>query len=453
MNRQTNPNLIQEQGTVSREASDSPKIYQTGGWKAHWIVILTTVLYIICYMDSMVMGIVLQPMKVDLGLSDAEAGSVLAIFALGIAVTSYPVSYLIDRWSRKKMIALMAVVWSLFTATTGLAKNFAGVIVSRLFVGAAEAGYSTGGIVMITAAYPSEKHSRMLGIFNAGIPLGQIAGVVIGGVLSANYGWRTPLFIFAPLGIVFGLLALLLKDYKTVKQSDIVPGNEFLKSIAYLLKIRTLRWYYVGWGFMTLMSLTSSWAAPLIMRQTGCKEDVASYLLGAVVAFSIIGALVGGRLGDIWVKKSLRSRLILPAVLCVVSPLVSVAAVLALMSTEQGSGLASIGFIIYAVGITANSVIYMVGLPTLTAANQEVVSPDRKGTSWGLAVLSMFLIGGWSPLVVGGISDVLGGDVWGLAWGIMIVGMCGLVAAFCFYMGSRYFVQDSGKVKDMVIEG
>ena len=453
MDRKSDGDLLQEQAPISQETSDSPKGYQTGGWKAHWILILTSIIYMIGYMDSTVIGIILQPMKVDLGLSDAQAGSVLAVFTLGIAVMSYPVSYLIDRWSRKKMIALMAVLWSIFTATTGFAKNFTGVLVSRLLVGASEAGYTTGGIVMITAAYPPEKHSRMLGIFNVAIPLGQIAGVVIGGVLSANYGWRTPLFIFAPIGIVFGLLALLLKDYKTVKQSDITPGNEFLRSIGYLLKIRTLRWYYAGWGLMTLMSLTSTWAPPLIMRQTGCKEDVVSYLMGVVVAFSIIGALVGGRVGDILVKKSPRSRLILPAIICIASPLISVAAILALMSTAQGSGLAMVGFILYAIGITANAVIYMVGLPTLTAANQEVVSPDRKGTSWGLAVFSMFLIGGWSPLIVGGISDALGGDVWGVASGIMIVGMSGLAAAFCYYMSSRYFVQDSEKVKNMVIEG
>jgi len=454
LDRQSDQNLLQEKDPVSHDRTESPhKGYQTGGWKAHWIVIVATILYTICYMDSTVIGIVLQPMKVDLGLSDAEAGWLLSIFPLGIVVMSYPVSYLIDRWSRKKMIALMVIFWSIFTATTGLAKNFAGALVSRLLVGAGQSGYSTGGIVMITAAYPLEKHSRMLGIFNAGLPLGQIAGMVVGGLLSANYGWRTPFFIFAPIGIVFGLLALLLKDYKTVKQKGNVPGNEFLRSIVYLLKISTLRWYYLGMGFMTLMSLTSSWGAALIMRQTGCKEDVAGYVLGALVAITIIAAVLGGRVGDIWVKKSPRSRLILPAIVCVANPLITAAAVLALMSSAQGSGLATIGFILYFIGSTATAVLYMVALPALTAANQEVVTPDRKGTAWGFAILSMFLIGGWAPLAIGGISDALGGDAWGLASGIMIVGMSGLVAAFCYYMSSRYFVQDSEKVKDMVIEG
>ena len=157
MDRKSDGDLLQEQAPISQETSDSPKGYQTGGWKAHWILILTSIIYMIGYMDSTVIGIILQPMKVDLGLSDAQAGSVLAVFTLGIAVMSYPVSYLIDRWSRKKMIALMAVLWSIFTATTGFAKNFTGVLVSRLLVGASEAGYTTGGIVMITAAYPPGK--------------------------------------------------------------------------------------------------------------------------------------------------------------------------------------------------------------------------------------------------------------------------------------------------------
>ena len=446
---------MQKEGAIPQETPDSPaKGYQTGGWKAHWIVIITAILYMVCYMDSNVMRVVLQPMKVELGLSDTQAGFVLTVLTLSVALFSYPVSYLIDHWSRKKMIALMAIFWSIFTFTTGLSKNYAGVLFSRMFVGVGESGYSVGGTVMITAAYPPDKHSRMLGIFNAAIPVGMTLGIVAGGVLSANYGWRTPFFIFAPIGIVFGISALFLKDYKTVKPSDNASGSGFLKSIGYLLKIKTLRWYYVGWGFMTLMSLSTAWLPALMMRQAGIKEDVASYFMGAAVLFSVIGSLVGGRMGDTWVKKSLRSRLVLPAIICVACAIIQVAAMLALMSTVQGSGVLSIGFITFAILATAFAFLYFVGLPTLTAANQEVVTPDHKGTAWGFAIFSMYLLGGaWAPLTVGGISDAIGGNAWGLAAGIMVVSAGGLIAAFCYYMSSRHFVQDSEKVKGMLIEG
>ena len=455
MDKKSDRNLSQQEVPISQDTSGvAANEYQTGGWNAHWIVIVTSILCVVCFMDGNVLGVVLQPMKVDLGLSDSEVGFVQTVQALSVALFAYPVSYLIDRWSRKKMVALMAIFWSIFTFTTGLSKNYAGVLSSRMFVGAGEAAYSTGGTVMITAAYPTEKRGRMLGIFNAAIPIGVTLGVVAGGVLSANYGWRTPFFVFAPIGIVFGLVALFLKDYKTVKQSNIAPGIGFFGSIGYLLKVRTLPWYYLGRGLMTLMTMATVWLPALMMRQAGIKEDIASYFLGGSVAFAVVGSLVGGRVGDTWVKKNPRSRLMLPVIIYFSCSLLQVAAVLMLMSTAQGSGVFTAGFIAFAVMGAVGSFLYYAGLPTLTVASQEVVTPDRRGIAWGAAILCMYLLGGaWSPLMVGGISDAMGGNAPGLAAGYMIVSAGGVLAAFCYYMSSRYFVQDSEKVKDIVIEG
>ena len=128
MSRKPDGNVSQPPIPNSLEATDGQvKGYQTGGWKAHWIVIVTFILSVVCFMDSNVMRVVLQPMKVELGLSDAEAGFVLTVLTLSVALFAYPVSYFIDRWSRKKMLTLMAIFWSIFTFTTGLSKNSAGV--------------------------------------------------------------------------------------------------------------------------------------------------------------------------------------------------------------------------------------------------------------------------------------------------------------------------------------
>jgi uncharacterized membrane protein YdjX (TVP38/TMEM64 family) len=125
-----------------------------------------------------------------------------------------------------------------------------------------------------------------------------------------------------------------------------------------------------------------------------------------------------------------------------------------LMSTVQGSGVFTIGFLGFAIMGAVGTFLYYMGLPTLNATTQEVVTPDRKGIAFGAAILSMYLLGGaWSPLMVGSISDAVGGNAWGVAAGYMVVSTGGVLAAVCYYMSSRYFVQDSEKVKDMVIEG
>jgi len=109
------------------------KEYKTGGWRAHYVLIICTLLYAINYMDRQVFSAVLQPMKVELGLSDAQCGLVATIFTLGMALFSFPIAHMVDRWSRKKAVGIMAILWSGFTFATGMASNFisAGVPIRR----------------------------------------------------------------------------------------------------------------------------------------------------------------------------------------------------------------------------------------------------------------------------------------------------------------------------------
>jgi len=102
----------------------------------------------------------------------------------------FPIAYLIDRWSRRKAIGLMAILWSIATFTTGLAKNFTGVLIPRFFVGLGEAGFVPGGTAMISASYPKEKRGWAMGIFHIAIPLGAAAGVILGGIISVRWGRR-----------------------------------------------------------------------------------------------------------------------------------------------------------------------------------------------------------------------------------------------------------------------
>src|SRR5512137_1603629 len=91
------------------------KEYRTGGWSAHYILIVCTLLYAINYMDRQVFSVILQPMKIELGLTDAECGLASTVFILGMALFSFPVAHMVDRWSRRKSIGIMAMLWSAFT--------------------------------------------------------------------------------------------------------------------------------------------------------------------------------------------------------------------------------------------------------------------------------------------------------------------------------------------------
>jgi MFS family permease len=356
-----------------------------------------------------------------------------------------PILFFVDRWSRKKMLFLMAVAWSIFTYLTGLAKNFIGILLPRMFVGVGEAGFSGAGTAMITAAYPKNKHGMMLGIFNVGITVGSALGMIIGGIVSVQLGWRYAFFIFAIPGIILGICALFLKDYKTVSDSALGSGlKSFFQSISTLIKIPTLRWFFLGYGLLLLMSQAQMyWTVPLVMREFNIKEDTAGLILSIGIPLAVLGALIGGWFSDFWHKKNRKGRMLLPAWTALISAVFLAAAFPILSLNWQVAGALA----------TVYGFVYYIGMPALGAVSQEVIPPAHKGLSWGMTIFCMYMLGGaWSPWAVGGISDILGGGASGLTWALLFSCIGGLGAAICFFMGSKTYVADADKVKDAVLE-
>ena len=416
--------------------------YETGGWKAHYVLIVCTLLYVVNYMDRQVFSVILQPMKIDLGLTDAQCGLASTVLIFGMAFFSFPVAYLVDRWSRRKALTLMAVFWSIATFATGLARNFAAVLIPRFFVGLGEAGFVPGGTAMISASYPKEKRGWAMGIFHIAIPLGAAAGVILGGILSVRMGWRMPFLLFAIPGVILGILSFFMKDYKSAEQPDTAGGIKSLfVALVDVLKLPTMRWYYLGLGIAVFM--TSSvlvWLPSLMIRMMNISEATAGLITGGIGLAAIIGAPLGGFLADFWQKRNPRGRMYIPVVAYLIAGVVLVVVILTNFS---------------AVGI-ALAVCYGIAtamaMPAIAAISQDVVPVAHKGLSMGLAVFAQYMLGGaWGPYIVGAVSDKLGGGAEGLGKAVMICGIFGIIAGVLFFVAARTYPQDMQKVKDEAI--
>ena len=416
--------------------------YKTGGWRAHYVLIVCTLLYVINYMDRQVFSVILQPMKIDLGLTDAQCGLASTVLILGMAFFSFPISYLIDRWSRRKAIGIMAILWSGFTFATGMAKNFAGVLIPRAFVGLGEAGFVPGGTAMISASYPKERRGWAMGIFHIAIPLGAAAGVILGGIISAKMGWRAPFLFFAIPGVILGILAFFMKDYKTVEQPQNTGGlKSFFIALVDVLRLPTMRWYYPALGIAVFM--TSSvlvWLPSLMMRILNISEAKAGLITGGIGLAAIIGAPLGGFLADYWQKKNPRGRMYIPVVAYIFGGVLLIIVIITRFS-PLGIGLA----VFY--GILA-----AMAMPAIAAISQDVVPVAHKGLSMGLAIFAQYMLGGaWGPYIVGIVSDQLGGGAQGLSIAVMLCGVFGIVAGVLFFIAARTYPEDLQKVKDEAI--
>ena len=415
-----------------------PAAYKTGGWSAHYILIICTLLYVINYSDRQVFSVVLQPMKVELGLSDAQCGLAQTIFILGMALFSFPIAFLVDRWSRNKTIGIMALLWSLFTFLTGFARSFTSLIIPRSLVGVGEAGFTAGGVAMVSAAYPHDKRARVLGVFNIGIPLGAALGMIVGGAISAAMGWRWAFYVLAFPGVILGILAFFMRDYKTShSQTGEKVKVNFWKSIGDLLKIRSLRWYFLGYGVLNFMTVSALvWMPALMMRLTGMNEAQAGVIVGGWGLTAIIAAPLGGYFADLWQKKTGKGRLHLPATVTILAAVF----LLVIILLKLGPVGIALGFLY---GMLA-----VMGSPALNSISQDVVPAAHKGLSMGMAVFGSYMLGGaWGPLVVGAISDGLGGGAEGLTTALLITCVAGFLGGIILLIAARTYPADMEKVR------
>ena len=413
-------------------------------FQRHSILVICFLLYMINFMDRQVLSVVLEPMRQDLGLNDSQAGLLQSGFFLSMALLTLPASYMVDRWSRRKALALTAVVWSVFTYVTGMGKSFMGVLLPRMLTGIGEAGFPPAGSAMISAAYSPQARSRVLGIFSAAIPLGAALGTILGGYLAQHYGsWRTPFFIFAVPGVILGIAALFLKDYKTVRDTDETGrGRSAFSSLAALFKIPTLKWLYLGYALQLAMTMAFIvWGPAFLMRAHNMDVAKAGAVMGVIGLLGVIGAPLGGVIADLWQKRNPRGR--------IYTALAAILLSSGLMTLTLHFNLSGIGLVFGAV----LGVFLAMGIPAINSISQDVVNPALKGISWGMAGLVAMLCGAaWAPWAVGVMSDLMSGGAAGLKSAMMLMPLCGLVAAVLFWIASKPYPADLARVEGASLE-
>ena len=155
----------------------------------------------------------------DLGLSDSEVGLLGSVVLLGMAVLMLPLAYLADRWSRSKLIALMALLWSACSIVSGTAQNFTLLLCARFGLGVGEASFAPTATSLLTSWCRRSRWGLVLGFFNTALSLGIFCGSVLSGYLGVRYGWRFALVALGLPGICLGLLALTIPDPKLASKA------------------------------------------------------------------------------------------------------------------------------------------------------------------------------------------------------------------------------------------
>ena len=287
---------------------------------------------------------------------------------------------------------------------------------------------------MISAIFPEEKRGRVLGIWNASIPLGSAIGIILGGVIAEHLGWRHAFGIVAIPGVIVAILFFWVRDYRTVElvqRADLGTGDRVEMSRADVVHqfTRTRSLIFTNLGFASCVFVTTallSWLPSYFHRVEGIAMGKASMKAGSIMFMAIIGAPLGGFLADKWYEKRKRARLLFPSLTSIVTTIILFVAFMFLDGSVRYGAL-------LAAGITAVAFV-----PSGVAVTQDVVHPGLRAISLSICVIVQHILGSsLGPIFVGVLSDR-----YDIKTALTFLPLFTLLAGILFLIGSIFYEGD-----------
>lgn len=394
-----------------------------------YTLFMLVVVFTSSHVDRQIMGILGQPIKESLMISDTQLGLLTGImFAVFYATLGMPMAMWADRNNRRNLIAFSVFLWSLMTALCGLASNYLQLLLLRIGVGVGEAGSNPPSHSMIADLYPPERRSTAMAIFGTGVNWGILLGFLVGGWVNEFFGWRAAFLIVGVPGIALALLVRFTvpeppRGIAVEASANALPSAAPPQAPLFTEVVR----FMVGHGILRHLIFASAlvafagyaaviWVPVYLVRIHSLGTGMVGTYLALIVGFGgAAGILLAGRLAD-RLSAGLGSQW-LPWIVALAN-LISLPFLLwtFLAPTAQG---ALVGFAVPAMLAT----VYVA--PSFALIQNEVPVPMRAVA----AAINLFItniIGlGLGPFSVGFFSDLFAS--WAgeesLRYGLMVTGV------------------------------
>jgi predicted MFS family arabinose efflux permease len=161
--------------------------------------------YFLNYCDRQAVFSMFPSLKADLSMTDEQLGLVGAMF-LWVYAFGCPISgYLGDRFSKRLLVVLSLVVWSIVTIGTGLVASGAMLLAMRAAMGVSESLYMSSAVALTASAYPAARRSRAVSMLMTGQIAGTVVGSWFGGWMADRGQWRGAFFALGAVGVLYAL--------------------------------------------------------------------------------------------------------------------------------------------------------------------------------------------------------------------------------------------------------
>jgi MFS family permease len=433
----------QNKDSTEGSAADSIKPLHKS-WYPNYVLAVLFIGYVVNVMDRAVLGVLLQPIKLEFNASDTQLGLLGGIaFALFYATLGIPIAVWADRSIRKNVLAICVALWSAMTAFCGMATSFLWLLLARIGTAIGEAGGSPPSHSLISDYFPVRKRATALSIYALGIPVGAMIGSFSAGWLNEFFGWRLAFIIVGLPGILVALLVYFTIKEPTRGLSDNVAPSVSSADAPPILVVLRFLWRRTAFRHLTLAAALhsfvwyggSTWNAPFFIRSHGMETGETGSWLALFSLIGTVGTFFGGFIAD---KASVRMKdrrwyMWVPGI-----------ATLVMVPLQFSSYLAP------SLWVVIPSFCVMVILASMFfgpsfAMTQGLAALRMRAVAVSILLFIQTLIGlGLGPFFVGVISDYLtpsiGDDA--LRWGLVVVGLVNLWAAGHYFWGARTLRQD-----------
>ena len=344
--------------------------------------------------SEFVMAGILPQIAGDLGVSVAEAGSLITVFAVGMVVGAPLMAMLTLRMSKQLTLVMALIVFAIGHVVVALGPDFTMLLVAR-FVSALATGafWAVSAVVATRAAGPA-LGARAVGVVGAGGALATVLGVPLGAFVAQLVGWRGTFWALAATAALVTVLVARLVPHEA-------PAHQSTSIRAELAGVRSGRlWLALAACATTCGGVLAaySYIAPILTNQAGVAVSQVPLVLTGFGIGSVIGTLLAGRFGDAH-----------PGTITIITPAVTTVLLLAISLASGSPWLTSALLVLLGLfGLSANSVLIHLAVQfarqAATLGSALSVSAFNAGTAVGTAIAGAALaspLGTSGPALVG----------------------------------------------------
>lgn len=278
----------------------------------YWLVVGTFALSLLLYIDRICISAAKADVTRDLQLTDTQFGWVLSAFALGYALFQTPGGMMADKFGPRRVLSVIVVFWSAFTALTGMATGYITMLIYRFLFGAGEAGAFPAISRAVFSWIPAKERGLVNGINFSGSRVGGAAALVVMPLFIQAFGWRGSFFILGGVGAAWALFwwlwfrdtpeekpgvsdderTYIAANRQTSEAAETVPLGTMLKS----RNMWVAMIQYMCSNFTFFFTLT--WLYPYIQKTYELSITTAGIFAAMPLLAGAVGNWVSGALVD-----------------------------------------------------------------------------------------------------------------------------------------------------------